>query len=101
MQVFSYPPPDGIRPSDLARRLNISRQAANHVIAQMEALGYLERRAAAAGKRRLVYLTARGWSVGDAIFACLKDLEAEWAREVGRARFADFMAVLCTLADGR
>jgi len=33
MQVFSYPPPDGIRPSDLARRLNISRQAANHVIA--------------------------------------------------------------------
>jgi len=33
MQVFSYPPPDGIRPSDLARRLNISRQAANHLIA--------------------------------------------------------------------
>ena len=25
MQVFSYPPPDGIRPSDLARRLNMSR----------------------------------------------------------------------------
>lgn len=101
MLVFSYPPPDGVRPSDLARRLNMSRQATNHVIAQMETLGYLERRAAEGGERRLVYLTARGWSVGDAIFACLRDLQAEWAREIGPDRFADFMAVLRTLADRR
>jgi len=98
MLVFSYPPPDGVRPSDLARRLGMSRQAANHVIAQLEAMGYLKRRAAAGSERRLVYLTARGWRVGDAIFACLEAIEAEWAREIGKERFADFMAVLRTLA---
>jgi len=99
--VFSYPPPDGVRPSELARRLGMSRQAANHVIAQMEAMGYLKRRAAPGGKRRLVYLTARAWRVADVIFACLTDLEAEWARAVGKERFADFMAVLRALALGR
>src|SRR5690242_10994326 len=46
MLVFSYPPADGVRPSELARRLGMSRQAANHVIGQMEAMGYLKRRAA-------------------------------------------------------
>ena len=99
MLVFSYPPPDGVRPSELARRLNMSRQATNHVIAQLEAMGYLERRAAPGKERRLVYMTARGWSVADAIFACLRELQAEWAQQVGAERFADFMAVLRQLAD--
>src|SRR5262245_52906679 len=101
MLVFSYPPADGVRPSELARRLGMSRQAANHIIGQMEAMGYLKRRAAAGGGRRLVYLTARAWRVADVIFACLKEIEAEWAREIGKERFADFMAVLRTLAVGR
>lgn len=96
--VFSYPLPEAVRPSELARRMGMSRQAANHLIRQMEALGYLERRSGAGGERRLVYLTERGSKVGDAIFACLQDLEAEWAEEIGPERFADFMAVLRTLA---
>ena len=98
LAIFSYPLPDAVRPSELARRIGMSRQAANHLIKQMEALGYLERRGDAGGERRLVYLTDRGWKVGEAIFACLQDLEAEWAEEIGHERFADFMAVLRTLA---
>jgi DNA-binding MarR family transcriptional regulator len=98
MLVFSYPPPDGVRPSELARRLGMSRQAANHLIGQMEAMGYLKRRAAPGGQRRLVYLTARAWRVADVIFASLRDIEAEWAREVGKERFAEFLSVLRTLA---
>ncbi len=98
MLVFSYPPADGVRPSELARRLGMSRQAANHVIGQMETMGYLKRRAAPGGERRLVYLTARAWRVADVIFACLREIEAEWAREVGKERFAEFMAVLRQLA---
>ena len=98
LAVFSYPLPEAVRPSDLARGIGMSRQAANHLIRQMEALGYLERRGAAGGERRLVYLTDRGRKVGEAIFACLQELEAEWAEEIGRERFAEFMAVLRTLA---
>jgi DNA-binding MarR family transcriptional regulator len=96
--VFTYPLPDGVRPSDLARRMGMSRQAANHVIAQLEELGYLERRAPEGGGRRLVYLTERGWRVAEAIFASLRQLQAEWAEEVGRERFGGFMDVLRALA---
>ncbi|MFC7543605.1 MarR family transcriptional regulator [Siccirubricoccus deserti] len=45
LSVFSYPLPDGVRPSALAHRIGMSRQATNYLITQMEALGYLERRA--------------------------------------------------------
>lgn len=96
--VFSYPPPDGIRPSELARRLGMSRQAANHLLAQMEALGYLERRAPEGGERRLVHMTARGWQVADAILAHLRARQARWAEEVGPDRFAVFMDVLRRMA---
>jgi len=94
LPVFSYPLPDGVRPSDLARRLGVSRQAVNHLVAQMESLGYLERRAGEVGERRLIHLTERGWAVGEVVFACLRELEAAWAADVGEDRFRDFMGVL-------
>ncbi len=94
LAVFSYPLPDGVRPSELARRIGMSRQATNHLVAQMETLGYLERRAPEGSDRRLVHLTDRGWRVGETILACLRDLQAQWADEIGRDRFSDFMEVL-------
>jgi DNA-binding MarR family transcriptional regulator len=96
---FQYPLPDGVRPSDLARQLRMSRQATNYLIAQMEALGYLERRASTEGERRLVYLTARGWRVVDTIYVSLRALQEQWAEKVGRQRFDDLMEVLRTLAE--
>jgi DNA-binding MarR family transcriptional regulator len=92
--VFSYPLPDGIRPSELARNMRMSRQAANYLIVQLEELGYLERRAPRGSDRRLVHLSARGRRVGETIFACLRDLQAEWAAEVGKDDFRRFMEVL-------
>ena len=98
LAVFSYPLPDGVRPSELARRIGMSRQATNHLVAQMETLGYLERRAPEGSDRRLVHLTDRGWRVGETIFTCLRDLQAEWAAGIGQERFRDFMGVLRRLA---
>jgi DNA-binding MarR family transcriptional regulator len=98
LAVFTYPLPDGVRPADLARRMGMTPQATNYLIAQVEALGYLERRAAKGSDRRLVYLTARGWQVGETIFGCLRELQVEWAAEVGQKRFAEFMDVLRHLA---
>jgi DNA-binding MarR family transcriptional regulator len=97
--VFSYPLPDGVKPSELARQMRMSRQATNYLIGQLEQLGYLERRADEAdGQRRLVYLTERGWQVGETIFRCLQAIEAEWASQVGASRFDGFMSVLRELS---
>lgn len=98
LAVFSYPLPDGVRPSDLARQLHISRQATNYLVGQLEALGYLERRAGPGNDRRRVYLTGRGQSVADVIYASLGDLQMQWAREVGDDRFMVFMDVLKLLS---
>jgi DNA-binding MarR family transcriptional regulator len=92
--VFSFPPPDGVRPSDLARRIRMSRQATNHIIGQLEELGYLERRAAKKGERRLIYLTARSRGMVKVAHATLLKIQAEWAAEIGADRFDDFMKVL-------
>jgi DNA-binding MarR family transcriptional regulator len=41
--VLQYPGPQGTRPSELAARLRISKQALNYLLGQLEGLGYLER----------------------------------------------------------
>lgn len=96
--AFSYPLPNGVRPSDFARQLRMSRQAANYLVGQMEVLGYLERRAGPNGERSLIYLTARGSKVADVIYASLRDLQTQWAEEVGHKRFREFMEVLKLLS---
>ena len=99
--VFSYPLPDGVRPSDLARQLRMSRQATNYLVGQMEVLGYLERRPGLDGNRRLIYLTERGSQVARVIYVCLQELQAQWAKEVGQDRFELFLEVLSHLARER
>jgi DNA-binding MarR family transcriptional regulator len=100
LAVFSFPPPDGMRPLDLARRLRMSRQATNHIIGQLEALGYLERRAERKGERRRIYLTPRTWGMVKVVHATLVEIQAEWAAEIGPDRFSDFMATLGQFAVG-
>jgi DNA-binding MarR family transcriptional regulator len=97
--VFTFPPPEGMRPSDLARRIRMSRQATNHIISQLEARGYLERQARQEGGRRRIYFTQRTWEVVKVIHASLLQIQAEWAAEIGPERFRDFMATLRRFAE--
>ncbi|MGF9762421.1 transcriptional regulator [Microvirga sp. 0TCS3.31] len=98
--IFSFPLPDGVRPSEIARQKNMSRQAINYLLVQLEGLGYVERRTVEQGDadRRLVYLTDAGWQIAEAMFGCLRRLQGEWAQEVGRERFDVFLDVLTELA---
>jgi DNA-binding MarR family transcriptional regulator len=98
LAVFSFPPPDGVRPSDLARRIRMSRQATNHIIGQLEALGYLERRAERKGARRRIYLTPRTWGMVKVVHATLLEIQGEWAADIGPERFGDFMTTLRRIA---
>src|SRR6476469_2467441 len=61
LQVFQYPGPQGTRPTDLAARRRITKQALNYLLGELERLGYLERRADPEDQRsKRVVLSGRG-----------------------------------------
>jgi DNA-binding MarR family transcriptional regulator len=96
--VFQYPGPDGVRPSTLAERARVSRQAMNKLINELEAAGYLKRVADPADRRaRLVLLTARGRAVIREIRAVIASIEGEWERAMGRRRYAQMRSGLVEL----
>jgi DNA-binding MarR family transcriptional regulator len=86
LNVFVYPPPDGVRPTELAERLNMSKQALNYLLGQLESLGYVKRRAGK-GAQRLVFLTRRGWQVFETQWEALQALEDEWSTRLGARKF--------------
>ena len=61
LNVFQYPGPQGARPTQLASRLRVSKQALNYLLRELERLGYLERRPDPDDLRsKRVALTPRG-----------------------------------------
>jgi DNA-binding MarR family transcriptional regulator len=97
--LFQYPPVDGLRPIDVAKRLRISKQALNHVVGQLEGLGYLERRADAKSRQTTLRYTDRGWRVLDVTIAAMQRLETDWQGRIGKHRFAELKATLKELTD--
>src|SRR5262249_48781882 len=93
LNVFVYPAPDGVRPTEVADRLNMTKQALNYLLGQLESLGYMERRTGQDG-RRLVFLTRRGWRVFETQWEELRALETEWSATLGARRFQDLKSAL-------
>src|SRR5919197_4491211 len=61
LNVLLYPGPQGARPSELAAKRGMSKQAVNYLLGELERLGYLERRADPDDRRsKRVVLTPRG-----------------------------------------
>lgn len=92
--LFQYPPIDGMRPMALAKQLGISKQALNHLLRQLETLGYLQRRRERGSEHVAVYYTERGWRVLESNVAAMRQLEADWQRQLGKRQFADLKATL-------
>ena len=92
--LFQYPPIDGMRPTDLAGRLGISKQALNHLLGQLEKLGYLRRRREPGNGHTAVYLTERGWLVLESNVATSRQLEVDWQRQLGKQRFVALKSAL-------
>ena len=99
LSVFQYPGPQGARPTDLAARLRMSKQALNYLLGELERLGYLERRPDPDDLRsKRVVLTRRGTSAVRVIRSAVRELEREWERALGAARFALLRELLAELA---
>src|SRR3990170_9132044 len=88
LTVFQYPGPQGTRPTELATRLRISKQALNYLLGELERLDYLERRPDPDDLRsKRVALTPRGTSAISVIREAVGEVEAAWAWQLGPERF--------------
>jgi DNA-binding MarR family transcriptional regulator len=98
LSVLQYPGPDGMRPSDLATRTRMTKQALNYLLGQMEGLGYLERVADEADQRvKRIRLLPRGWAAGAAMREIVLEVEAEWTQKLGSSRFDELRELLVEL----
>jgi len=98
LNVFQYPGPQGARPTELATRLRISKQALNYLLGELERLGYLERRADPDDLRsKRVVLTRRGTSAVGVIREAVGEMETAWARQLGPKRFDQLRGLLLDL----
>jgi DNA-binding MarR family transcriptional regulator len=93
--VFQYPTPDGCRPSELAQRAGMSKQAMHRLLESLEQLGYITRSATEEdGRARVVRFTERGRAAWDKIYAILVEVEKEWRAALGDDRFEQLKALL-------
>lgn len=96
MGVLQYPGPDGSRPSELAERSGMSKQAMNQLLQSMERLGYLTRRDVKEDQRaRRVHFTARGRAAWAKVHEILAEIEAQWRTTLGEKDFQRLKALLC------
>jgi DNA-binding MarR family transcriptional regulator len=98
LNVLRYPGPQGERPTELATRLGMSKQALNYQLGELERLGYLERRPDPDDARgRRIAVTERGVAVVGVIRDAVADIEATWARQLGAERFDQLRGLLLEL----
>jgi DNA-binding MarR family transcriptional regulator len=98
LTVFQYPGPQGARPSELAARLGVTKQALNYLLGQLERLDYLQRTPDPDDLRsKRVALTDRGAGAIAVIREAVGEVETAWAQQLGAQRFAQLRALLLEL----
>lgn len=100
MALFRFPGPDGVRPSVLAERAEISKQAMNRLLGSLEDLGYLVRSDAPdEGRARIVRFTKRGHAAYAKALEVLREIERDWRAELGSRDFAELKRLLFRVWD--
>jgi DNA-binding MarR family transcriptional regulator len=98
LNLVQYPGPEGLRPSELAARTRMTRQATNYLLGEMERLGYLRRVPDEADQRtKRIRVTPRGSAAGAAMREIVLEVEAEWTQQIGARRFAKLRELLMEL----
>ena len=98
LNVLQYPGPENQRPSELAIRTRMTKQALNYLLGQLEQLGYLSRRADGNDQRsKRIHLTPRGRAAIKAIREIVLEVEAEWEKQLGSREFTQLRDLLVQL----
>ncbi len=98
LNLLLYPGPQGARPSELAARRGMSKQAVNYLLGELERLDYLKRDADPDDRRsKRIFLTERGVTAVGVIRDAVAEMEAAWAQQLGRTRFTLLRDILLEL----
>lgn len=92
-----------LRPSELGARLGLSKQAANDLVREFEAKGYITLEPDPDdGRAKRIVATDRGWQASEVALQSSNTVGRRWAAQVGEERYAVFEQVLreITAADG-
>jgi DNA-binding MarR family transcriptional regulator len=93
--LFGYPGLDRQRPSELADRLQITRQSVNDLLGHLQHHGYLTREPDPAdGRARVVRLTPRGRRLQATIHGQARAAEQRIVDALGATRFAQLQRAL-------
>jgi len=93
--LFRYEGLDGRRATELAQRMQITKQSVHDLLGHLERRGYAERRPDPDDKRsRLIYLTSRGRRLEAVARKYARLAERELGNEVGQKRFQEFRTTL-------
>ncbi len=87
--IFQHVAPEGTRITTLADRAQLTKPSITYLVNSLEQLGYVERVPDPSDKRAsIVRFTERGWRQVRTALKILGDIEDEWARHLGRRKFA-------------
>jgi DNA-binding MarR family transcriptional regulator len=93
--MFQYPTADGVRPTELAESLQITKQSVNDLLRDMEARGYLTLAADPTdGRARIIRLTAAGHELERATHEAAKAASEAFEQILGSRRYAALYAAL-------
>ncbi len=97
--VMRYPPIDGLRPSELATEMGLSKQAANDMLRELESLGYIRlERDPSDGRARIIRYTERGWHLFDTGSSLSRQVGLRWAHSIGQAEYEALERALRAIA---
>jgi DNA-binding MarR family transcriptional regulator len=92
---------EGSRPSDMARRAGLTRQAIGQLVDDLEQLGYVERVSDPSdGRAQVVVFTARGKQLLRDGVAVIRETEADYAALLEPGELEVARAILIRLASG-
>ena len=98
LRLLSLTPPDGMRVTDLAARVGMTKQALGEFVATLQDAGLVEVTVDQRDRRvRLVRPTPAGQELQQVIESAIAEIERRWAAEVGPERWATFREVLAEI----
>jgi DNA-binding MarR family transcriptional regulator len=98
--LWRYPGLDGLRPSQLADQVGITKQSVNDLLGHLERRGYLRRVPDSDdGRARVIRLTPRGRRLQETVYAEARAAQAQIAEILGPRRFAQLHSSLEMLTE--